>query len=430
MELDHKQIAEQVLKHLGGQIAGGLVGKDALDSSIEAIGKKLDVGVKAAAAEIEERIKGTHMEPLLLKIKELADRNDKLDAAIQESQKQSEHKGLTFDVKSIRDAVEAFSWKNERGFVELSQEQSQALNARVKTLATTAGGSFGPYIQPQVQAGIIPPVLRRLMIESLFESDPISVPTFRYIRESSRTNSAASVAEGAAKPESAVVLAAVDGKVEVIAHHIPMTKQLAADVPGSLSYIEAALVDGVRRATETQLLTGDGVSPNLGGILLSGNFTAYGGPAIGADWTFAPASSANTSLLDKIAHMIFSQLYTADFAPTGMVIHGANILAMLMTKDTTGNYVKALGGEVVNVGQDGVFRLFGVPVATTNNATPFNNKALVGDFSKLNAQIFDRENITVTMGWISDDFTKNQFRILVERRLGLAVRRPAAFIYG
>ncbi|WP_167509184.1 phage major capsid protein [Pseudomonas oryzihabitans] len=54
---------------------------------------------------------------------------------------------------------------------------------------------------------------------------------------------------------------------------------------------------------------------------------------------------------------------------------------------------------------------------------------LIGSFAQ-GARLYDRMAFTVKVGMINDDFVKNQRVILVEERLGLAVRRPFAFVKG
>ena len=44
--------------------------------------------------------------------------------------------------------------------------------------------------------------------------------------------------------------------------------------------------------------------------------------------------------------------------------------------------------------------------------------------------IYDRQSVTVEMGYVNDDFTKNLITIRAEERLGLGVERPAGIRYG
>ena len=56
-------------------------------------------------------------------------------------------------------------------------------------------------------------------------------------------------------------------------------------------------------------------------------------------------------------------------------------------------------------------------------------KFLTGAF-KMGAQLFDRWDARIEVGYVNDDFTRNLVTILAEERLALAVYRPEAFVYG
>jgi HK97 family phage major capsid protein len=67
--------------------------------------------------------------------------------------------------------------------------------------------------------------------------------------------------------------------------------------------------------------------------------------------------------------------------------------------------------------------LFGVPLVISE-ACP-QGFALVGDFRK--AVLFDRQETTIAVGTVSDDFIRNIVRVLGEARAAFGVLRPAAF---
>jgi HK97 family phage major capsid protein len=52
--------------------------------------------------------------------------------------------------------------------------------------------------------------------------------------------------------------------------------------------------------------------------------------------------------------------------------------------------------------------------------------ALVGDFRK--AVLWDREDVSITVGTADQDFIRNIVRVLAELRAGFSVIRPAAFV--
>jgi HK97 family phage major capsid protein len=71
--------------------------------------------------------------------------------------------------------------------------------------------------------------------------------------------------------------------------------------------------------------------------------------------------------------------------------------------------------------------LWGLPVVATPAMTI--DKFMTGAF-RMAAQLFDRWDARVEVGYVNDDFTKNLVTILAEERLALAVYRPEALIYG
>ena len=83
------------------------------------------------------------------------------------------------------------------------------------------------------------------------------------MREKTFTNAAATVLEGAAKPESTLTFEAANAPVRKIAHWLPVTEEMLEDVAQIRSYIDARLRLGVEIEEEDQLLNGTGVAPDL-----------------------------------------------------------------------------------------------------------------------------------------------------------------------
>ena len=71
--------------------------------------------------------------------------------------------------------------------------------------------------------------------------------------------------------------------------------------------------------------------------------------------------------------------------------------------------------------------LWRLPVVETQSMGV--GKFLTGAFG-MAAQLFDRQESAVYLGFENDDFTRNMLTVLAEQRLALAVYRPEAFIYG
>jgi HK97 family phage major capsid protein len=227
------------------------------------------------------------------------------------------------------------------------------------------------------------------------------------MKETTFTNAAATVAEGAPKPESTLVFDAVSDKVEKIATWIPVTDEMLEDVPAIRGYVDSRLRLGVQLTEDDQLLSGDGTSPNISGILDRSGLAAD--VARGVD-----------NNVDAIAKQIAAIETATRLQVSGIVVHPTNWLTIQLTKDANGQYYG--GGPFAGPAQR---FLWGKPVAVTPAVTL--NTAVVGAFRDA-AQIFRKGGLRVDVSNShSDFFIKNLTCIRVEERLALAVYRAAAF---
>ena len=286
--------------------------------------------------------------------------------------------------------------------------------ARIEAKATltnstaAAAGSLGTGLQTTRLAGVVELPRRTLTIRSLLAQGNMDGQSLEFIREHSATNSAAMVAEGAAKPQSDFRLEVVSTSAKVIAHTMKASRQTLSDVSAVRSMIDSRLSYGLDLVEENQLLNGDGTGQNLLGIVPQA--TAYANPLTGGDSTS----------VDKIRLMVL-QASLALLPADGIVINPADWAWIELLKDTTGRYI--IGQPQGQIGAT----LWGLPVVPSMAMTI--DKVLVGAF-RTAAQIFDRWETTVETGYENDDFTKNLVTFLGEKRLALATYRPGAFIYG
>lgn len=261
--------------------------------------------------------------------------------------------------------------------------------------------------------GVIQLGVRPLMVKDLIAPGATSNTTVRYIREVSFTNYATPVGEGIAKPEALFEYAEVDAPVRKIAAYTKVTDELFADYLAVASYINQRLPYMVERAEEDQILNGDGISPDLLGILQTPGIQTQ---AKGADT--AP---------DAIYKAMTKVRFTGFFEPDGLIIHPTDFQNLRLLKDSAGQYLG--GGPFTGAyGNSPLVQfdsLWGKPCAITPAITV--GTALVGSF-RLGAQYFQRQGLTVEMtNSDQDDFIKNRMTIRVEERLALAVYRPLAF---
>lgn len=294
---------------------------------------------------------------------------------------------------------------------DFSEDRSRPGRFRmdVKTTITTAAGSGG--IAPAYRDGEMVTLARATpRIRDLLNVVQVTGNSVEYVQQDSRPTQAATVAEGALKPEAAMALSIRTTPTQVIAHWIPASRQVLDDSPQLRDLIDTELRFGLREAEDRQLLNGDGVSPNLYGLIPQA--TAYVSPiALGADAT----------AIDVIASAIL-QNALADLPADGVVLHPSDVMRMRLLKDNEGRYV--LG----NPAQDAPPRLWGLPVVETKAIAA--GTFMVGAF-KAAATIYDRWAAMVMVSTEhADFFTRNLVAILAEERLALAVKRPEALTHG
>lgn len=273
----------------------------------------------------------------------------------------------------------------------------------------SGAASAGALIEPQRNAGILMPGLRRLTIRDLLAQGRISSNSLEYVRENVFTNSAAPVAEGNLKPESQLTFTKETATVKTIAHWIQASRQVMDDAPMLESYVNNRLLFGLALVEEGQLLNGDGTGDNLVG--LNQVATAY-------DTTL---NATGDTRADQIAHAIF-QTSESEFEASGLILNPRDWHAIALLKDADGRYI--FGGPAAFAAKV----MWGLPVVATKAQAV--GTFTVGGFD-LASQVWDRMDATVEVSREDrDNFVKNMLTILCEERLALAHYRPTAIIKG
>jgi HK97 family phage major capsid protein len=276
------------------------------------------------------------------------------------------------------------------------------------TTLTEDPASGGGLTMPQYLPGIIPTLFKPLTVADLFSQGTTTTNAIIYMVETLFTNAAAAVAEGIAKPESALTFAQVTEAVRKLATWLPVSEEMLEDVAQIMSYIDARLTLGVKQAEEDQLLNGNGTAPNLKGILQRSGLAA---PVARVD----PATNADVIYQQMMA------IFTSSFVmPDGVVMNPTNWATTVLSKTTYGEYIA--GGPFSPLP---AATLWGLPVAVTPAIAA--GTGLVGAFKQC-GQVFRHGGIRVEASNSHQDFfVKNLVAIRAEERLALAVYRPGAF---
>lgn len=249
---------------------------------------------------------------------------------------------------------------------------------------------------------------RSLTIRDLLTIVPTDAGSIDYAKQTTRTNNAAPVAEGATKPTSAYVWAIENVPIRTIAHLAKITRQAMDDAKQLRGEVEQEMRYGLKIAEEDQLLNGDGTGQNLEGLVP--NATAFAAP-------FTLAAPTKVDIL----RLAMVQAEVALFPADGHVLNPIDWGEIELTKTSEGAYVFAQPQGLAGP------RMWGLPVVSTVAMTA--GDFLTGGF-KLQT-LYDRMAPEVLIASEnSDDFEKNLYTMRCEERLALAVKRAAALITG
>lgn len=330
----------------------------------------------------------------------------------------------TFQVKSVGEQfVESEGYKTlleriKSGGGLRQGDSSGKVEVKAGTLLESGQGA-GLIPVPQVVPGVTEKLFERLTIADIIPAGSTNTNSLRYIVEGTATEGATAVAEGAAKPASDLALSTVDEPVQKLATILTVSDELLEDAAAVSSYINGRLALFVKIEEESQLLSGDGTSPNISGFL---------DRAIN---TYAAGT------VDNNAVALFKALNgtrgSSFLEPDTIVMHPSNWEATRLLQDSngqfygggpfTGPYGGPQGPAASMYPADNT--LWGRRVLVTSAITA--NTALLGAFSQA-SQLFRRGGLTVeATNSHQDYFVKNLVAIRAEERLALAVYRPTAF---
>ena len=303
-----------------------------------------------------------------------------------------------------------------------SYRDGQTGKARLEVKNTILGEAGTPQdpvdtlVPYQHMAGIIAGAFRQLRVMDVLPTGQATGNTIHYTRELSWSNGAAETAEGAQKPEATLTFEDATAPVRTIAHFLKVSKQVMDDAPMLQSYIDQRMRHGVNQRAETQVIAGNGTSPNLSGLTTTGNHT---------DLTVVTADND----LDA-ANRAKYQVIGADFMADMYVMNPADWGRIERTKTgISGDDSYLAGGDnAISYLANGMQPLlWGLPVLLSNSMTAGQFLCLARDAT----MFWNRQGTVVEIfDQNEDDVEKNLLTIRAEMRGAFTVFRPAAVIHG
>lgn len=286
--------------------------------------------------------------------------------------------------------------------------KSHARDIAGRMLATSA--AVDPLSKALVGAGVVTTDVPMLGVvplgrvpASLLEVLPLTprqTPSYRYLRQSGRTNNAAVVAPGGLKPTSPVSVTPIDASLAVVAH---LSEALDRYLLGD--------AEELSRFTSDELLYGLGLA--LEALVLNG---AAGTGIVGLNATSGIQAVPFTASPLVTLRSGITALETAGHEAGVLVLNPTDWEAIETSRNASGQF--DLDGPVDRAAR----RAWGVQVVTAN-AVP-TGTALAID---TNAVGLSTDTAGIEVKWsdsTSDDFSKNQLRARVEGRFQLDVYQP------
>lgn len=261
----------------------------------------------------------------------------------------------------------------------------------------------------------IPPRPRRarLYMRDLIPVHPTTLPAVPYVRELNPTTNetgASSVAEGNTKPDQTVQFQGDTAGITVIAGNITISKQIFADAPLVVGYLNGRLPYLVLFREDNEVLNGNGLWPDIKGIL---QFS-------GLQSQVAVSGQTAQTIGNAIA-----KVENVDGTATAVVMNPTDAWAMFILRAASGAGTFDAGIPFSIAGVENL-TVWGLPVKRTRAKAA--GTALVGDY-QMGATIWDRESVNVQVYPQNEDYAKKNLVLMqAEERVGLSVERPDLFV--
>lgn len=256
---------------------------------------------------------------------------------------------------------------------------------------------------------------RRATVTDLFPAGPVAGNAVTYFQQITLPNKLGTVKEGAKKHQRFYEFKSVTDPVVKIAGFTKISEEMQEDAGFIVSEINDSLLYDLELGEEYQLLNGDGVDPNMRGLLNREYIQTE----------TATSKEDNPDALFRAARKIQTVTgLTAD----GIIINPLDYENLRLKKDNNGQY---LGGGFFSNAYGGAGLTWEPPIwgfRTVISNSVDAGTAIVGSFAR-GAKRLMKGGIRVEATKTNeDDFVTNKITIRAEKRSGLQVRRPQAFV--
>lgn len=281
--------------------------------------------------------------------------------------------------------------------------QQAELKMSLKTLFTTTAG-WAPEV---LRTGrVVENAQRPIQVADIIPQTTTTQASIKYMEETTFTNSAAETAEAGTYAESALALTEKISAVQKIATFIPVTDEQLEDEGQVQGYLNNRLPFMIRQRLDSQILNGNGTSPNLRGVL---NVVGIQTQAKGAD----PTPDAVYKALVKC------QTGTGQAMPNAVVFAPVDWQNIRLLRTADGLYIWG------NPSESGPATIWGLSAVVAQALTA--GTAVVGDFANF-SELAVRSGMDVQVSNSHGTFfVEGKQAVRADIRAALTFYRPAAF---
>lgn len=375
------------------------------------ISEVLDAKIEKAFNQAQENAKGQVDSVLKGEIKNLTEQVVGMNERLDQAEVAAKKAAAGAEPKSFKGSL--LKALKEGAVEGLVKGDSNAARFEVKAGDMTMANSYtGVVAAEQVISDIKFDPSRRVHIRQLIPNGSTDAQTIRYPKESAYDNGAATAAQGATLGQSDFDLTASSVNMEKLGTFMRITDEMLNDTPQLLSYLSARVPEKILSLEDSQILNGDGTSPNLDGLFTDGSAFAAGGFAAGIE-------SANEYDVLVVA---LNQLALSNYSADTILVNPTDLHKIALLKNTANDYLR----QQIYSGLQPSIMGVNVTASTAVSAGSF----LVGNLA-VATQLWIRENLAIEFSREdSTNFRDGFVTVKASERVALTNYLPNAIVQG
>lgn len=321
----------------------------------------------------------------------------------------------------IKEAIE----ENTDNIIKFNKKEIKTLSIEIKAPGDVSIGNItgGSHLLGVHRPGIIMNQDTVTQMRELISVIPAGPGTdFYFMRENGpgegapapvaeKTSVAATDAATGLKPQFDLDLVEASVKFETIAGWMRVSKKAMLNIPNFVAFLQKRLPVKLLDVESSQILYGNGVSPQIKGLLAAGNFVT--------------STSAASNLVERIIDDLALLEDTYRRLATGIAMRPVDYFSFFKNKATGSGEYDLPQGVIF---QNGILYILGVQVAKTTALT--TGDYIVGDFN-MGTELLVQEGMMLQFFEQDGDNVKtNSVTARIEETVALPVYGPDYFIKG